>query len=209
MSVYKEMEPSLIWVDLETGGLNNVVDGQCRAAVVPILEIAVVLTDDQFNIISEFNETIKIEDTSNFDPIALEMHTNSGLLDRCKASTQTLSDVQTKLMSWLQANNAQPYNNKTRSGVILAGSSVHFDRDFIRHQMKDFDAFLYYRQLDVSAVALLCRTVSPELEKYAVSHKTYKHTALADIYETINEARVYREALEWKAGFEISKIGRF
>ncbi|EJB8454901.1 hypothetical protein MW332_004749 [Vibrio parahaemolyticus] len=68
-----------------------------------------------------------------------------------------------------------------------------FDRTYMMSQMPELSDYLHYRQLDVSAFNLAVRAFKPEIEQFV--QKQYKHEALSDIQETINEFKVYRSAL--------------
>lgn len=57
--------------------------------------------------------------------------------------------------------------------------------------MPDLERFFHYRTIDVSTLKELARRWRPALLKGF--EKRSKHEALADIYESIDELRYYRE----------------
>ena len=57
--------------------------------------------------------------------------------------------------------------------------------------MPELDGFLHYRMVDVSSIKELCRRWQPTI--YKGFQKRAMHTALADIHESIDELKYYRE----------------
>jgi oligoribonuclease len=60
--------------------------------------------------------------------------------------------------------------------------------------MKDLDAFLHYRMVDVSSVKELARRWYPRAY-FASPKKAGGHRALADIHESVRELRYYRSTV--------------
>lgn len=174
----------LLWIDIETTGLNPSLN--------EILEIAYVLTDfDLKNIYCEKNFIVKQK--KNYDEILLNLdkwcmnqHTNSGLLKKVKEATSSIEDIENEILTELSKH------TETKSSIYLAGNSVHFDKSFINHYMKNLSTQISYRILDVSSFSITCKNLNGEIyDKCPL--KKYKHTALSDIWESINEYAYYLE----------------
>jgi oligoribonuclease len=188
-----------IFGDIETGGLNGRLDnGVLGMEYYPILELAFILTDKDLNQVGDPLRLVVHQDDESIDRChawALDTHTKSGLLDEVRASTLSLVDAEQMVIDWLNVLGVAKYDGKTKQGVVFAGNSIMFDRSYIMCQMPMLHAFMHYRQLDISAIALAARAWNPELELKAVSAKLYAHEALADIRESIEELRVYKQVL--------------
>lgn len=102
-------------------------------------------------------------------------------------------------MDHLKSNGVDAYDKKTKTGGIMAGNSIVLDRMFIAAQMPKFESYMHYRQLDASALAIAARYWAPEVAKEAIANKAYGHEALADIRESIAEARVYMDMFKLKS----------
>ncbi|GAL07882.1 3'-to-5' oligoribonuclease [Photobacterium aphoticum] len=205
-----ERQETFVWLDLETGGLmGKQENGQMGEAYYPILEVAVILTDRNLDRIGEplrmaiFQEEDEI---AKCDPWAQKTHEESGLLKDVRESGVTLADAEKQILKLLKKHGIKKFEHKATSIGILAGSSVHFDRAFIRCQMAELDKFLHYRLFDVSPFDIASRAWNPELS--AQHDKRLKHEALADIEDSINEARIYRDLFigkdrgSFRAGYE-------
>ncbi|AMO99074.1 exonuclease family protein [Collimonas arenae] len=172
-------EFNLIWVDMEMTGLNPDSDR--------IIEVAVVVTDPQLNILAEgpvfaIHQPDEIMD--GMDAWNKGTHGRSGLIEKVKASTVTESDAELALIEFLKKyvpNGKSP----------MCGNTICQDRRFMARGMPKLEAFFHYRNLDVSTLKELCRRWKPELASGFKKHQ--KHTALADIIESIEELRYYRE----------------
>lgn len=191
------MSTKLVFLDLETGGLNGRLDnGKLGCEYYPILEIAIIVTDSE---LIQIGEPLVIAVFQNNDDIekchewALKKHEETGLLQRVRESGLTLDQAEDQVIKYLDGLGVGKYNRKTKTGGLLAGSSIHFDRSFIMAQMDELNKYLHYRQIDVSALSLTARMFNPEAEKIAIQHKEMKHEALSDIRETITELKFYKE----------------
>ncbi len=185
----------IAWLDLETGGLDGMQsNGIVGCIQYPILEIALIVTDSDLNLRDEAGIRVVIHHSetvlANMDSWALEHHQKSGLLDEVRASTIDIAQAEQMVIEYLKQNGATAYNRKTKSGTLMAGNSIKFDRNYLNCQMPELDSFFHYRQIDISSVALLCRLWKPEIEREV--KKNYHHLALQDIKESIEEARLYR-----------------
>lgn len=172
-------EFNLIWVDMEMTGLNPDTDR--------IIEVAIVVTDSNLNILGEgpvlaIHQSDEILD--GMDAWNKGTHGRSGLIDRVKASTVTEVEAEKVLIDFLRKyvpNGKSP----------MCGNSICQDRRFMARGMPKLEDFFHYRNLDVSTLKELCRRWKPELVNGFKKHQ--KHTALADIIESIEELRYYRE----------------
>jgi oligoribonuclease len=167
-----------VWIDLEMTGLNPELD--------VILEIAVIITGLDLEPIDQYEAVIHQPDSVllTMSPFVREMHTKNGLLDRVRASKTSLDEATDAALALIKKHCAE--NEGT-----LAGNTIHQDRRFLRKYMPELEAWLHYRQVDVSSLKILARAWYPELEKFGKADKD--HTALADIKESIAELKYYRE----------------
>lgn len=172
-------EFNLVWVDMEMTGLNPDTDR--------IIEIAVVVTDAELNVIAEgpvfaIHQPDEVLDA--MDAWNKGTHGRSGLIDRVKESTISEAVAEETLIAFLKQ-----YVPSGKSP--MCGNSICQDRRFMARSMPKLEAFFHYRNLDVSTLKELCRRWKPEL--ISGFKKQQKHTALADIVESIEELRYYRE----------------
>jgi oligoribonuclease len=172
-------EFNLVWVDMEMTGLDPDNDR--------IIEVAVVVTDSELNVLAEgpvFAIHQSDEVLDKMDAWNKGTHGKSGLIDRVKASTVTEADAEKALIDFLK--NFVPAGKSP-----MCGNSICQDRRFMARGMPKLEAFFHYRNLDVSTLKELCKRWKPEISTGFKKHQ--KHTALADIIESIEELRYYRE----------------
>lgn len=190
-------EVKLCWLDLETGGLDGLTDnGQMGAQRYPILEIGIIVTDAELNEIGEGMQVVVHHDQAvldEMDPWAIEQHTKSGLLQQVLDSKISLEQAEQMCLDYLAQCGALPYDRKAKTGTIMAGNSIKFDRNYLDAQMPALSGHFHYRQLDVSAFNLACRLWAPQVSNSI--NKQYKHLALDDIRESVAEARIYKSLL--------------
>lgn len=170
---------NLVWVDMEMTGLDPDNDR--------IIEIAVVVTDMHLNVLAEgpvFAIHQSDETLDKMDNWNKGTHGKSGLIDRVRASTVTEADAEVALIAFLK--NFVPANKSP-----MCGNTICQDRRFMARGMPKLEAFFHYRNLDVSTLKELCRRWKPELASGFKKHQ--KHTALADIIESVEELKYYRE----------------
>lgn len=172
-------EFNLVWVDMEMTGLDPDKER--------IIEVAVVVTDSELNIIGEgpvfaIHQPDEVLDA--MDAWNKGTHGRSGLIERVKASTVTEADAEEALIAFLKK-----YVPAGKSP--MCGNTICQDRRFMARGMPKLEAFFHYRNLDVSTLKELCKRWRPELAAGFKKHQ--KHTALADILESIEELRYYRE----------------
>lgn len=170
---------NLLWIDMEMSGLNP--DGD------RVLEVAIVITDAQLNTVAEAPVKVVFqpdEVLERMDSWNKSTHRKSGLIDRVKAATQNEAQVEAELVAFLVQY--VPENTSP-----MCGNSVCQDRRFLARHMPKLEAFFHYRNLDVSTLKELAKRWKPEILASFVKHG--KHEALADIYESIEELKHYRE----------------
>ena len=116
-----------------------------------------------------------------------DRHTASGLLNELAAGV-TLAEAQEQVLGYVRKHISEPRR------VPLAGNSIATDRVFIARDMPELDSFLHYRMVDVSSIKELARRWYPRAY-FASPPKRGGHRALADITESIQELRYYRDTV--------------
>ena len=172
-------DQNLIWLDCEMTGLDPEVDR--------IIEIAVVITGPKLEpriegpvlVIHQTDEQLGKMDAWNKGT-----HGKSGLIDKVKASTLDESEAETLLIEFLIQ-----YSSKKASP--MCGNSIGQDRRFLAKYMPKLEAFFHYRNLDVSTLKELSKRWRPEV--YNAFKKQQRHTALADVHESIDEMEHYKK----------------
>ena len=172
-------EAHLVWVDMEMTGLRPEVDR--------IIEVAVVVTDSKLEVLAQ-GPVLAIHQPdavlAAMDAWNTATHGRSGLTERVRASTVTEAQAQTMLLEFLR-----PWVPAGKSP--MCGNSIGQDRRFMARTMPELEAWFHYRNLDVSTIKELCKRWRPEVARAFA--KRSAHTALADIEESIDELRHYRE----------------
>jgi oligoribonuclease len=172
-------EFNLVWVDMEMTGLDPDTDR--------IIEVAVVVTDMHLNILAEgpvFAIHQPDDIMNGMDAWNKGTHGRSGLIERVKTSTVTEADAEAALIDFLK--HFVPVGKSP-----MCGNTICQDRRFMARSMPKLEAFFHYRNLDVSTLKELCKRWKPEIATGFKKHQ--KHTALADIIESVEELRYYRE----------------
>ncbi|HET8616051.1 MAG TPA: oligoribonuclease [Actinomycetales bacterium] len=172
----------IVWIDCEMTGLELGHDA--------LIEVAVLVTDSELTVLGDGVDvviTCPPEALASMPDVVREMHTTSGLLDEL-ASGVSMDEAQSKVMAYVREHVPEP--NK----APLAGNSVGTDRGFLARDMPELDSYLHYRIIDVSSVKELARRWYPRAY-FAAPKKQGGHRALADIRESIEELRYYREAV--------------
>jgi oligoribonuclease len=174
--------PHLIWIDCEMTGLDLATDA--------LVEIAVLVTDSELNVIGEGVDVV-IQATQvqldAMDDFVKNMHTASGLITQIPSGI-SVSAAEEKILEYLQASGTEPGKSP------LAGNSVSVDRNFIARDMPKLNEYLHYRTIDVSSIKELARRWHPKTY-FASPAKTGNHRALGDIQDSIAELAYYRTAL--------------
>ena len=171
----------LVWVDMEMSGLLPETDR--------VLEIAMIVTDGDLNIVAEGPVLVVHQEDAVLDRMDAwnkGTHSKSGLIDKVKASTLTEADVEAECLAFLKQH--------VKSSISpMCGNTIHQDRRFMNRYMPKLEAYFHYRNIDVSTIKELCKRWQPEIAKGF--SKQQAHTALADIIESVEELRYYREKL--------------
>ena len=170
---------NLIWLDMEMSGLLPDSDR--------ILELAAVVTDAELNVLAQ--SPVLVIHQSNavlagMDAWNQGTHKRSGLIDKVKASTMDEAEATIQMIAFLKQ--FVPAGKSP-----MCGNSICQDRRFMARYMPDLEAYFHYRNLDVSVFKELARRWKPTI--YSGFKKASKHEALADIYESIDELKYYRE----------------
>jgi oligoribonuclease len=172
----------LVWIDCEMTGLDYASDA--------LIEIACVVTDFDLNPLGEGVDLVikpPAEAVEQMDEFVRSMHEKSGLLSQLDSGI-TLADAEEQVLAYVREHCADG------SRPPLAGNTVGTDRAFIARDMKDLDAFLHYRIVDVSSIKELSRRWYPRVY-FSAPAKRGNHRALADILESIEELQYYRAAI--------------
>jgi len=170
---------NLIWIDMEMSGLNPDSDR--------VLEVAIVITDSQLNIVAEGPVKVVYQSDEVFERMDAwnkSTHKKSGLIDRVKAAGESEMKVEAEMLAFL-ARHVEPNTSP------MCGNSICQDRRFLARHMPRLEAFFHYRNLDVSTLKELARRWKPAIMTGFAKHG--KHEALADIHESIEELKYYRE----------------
>lgn len=171
-------DQNLVWLDCEMTGLNPELDR--------IIEIAVIVTSPDLRIrvegpvlvIHQSDAQLALMDAWNRGT-----HGKSGLTDRVKVSTTTEAQAQEQLLAFLSAYVA-------KNTTPMCGNSIGQDRRFLVKYMPKLEAFFHYRNVDVSTLKELAKRWKPSVAESF--KKQQKHTALADVHESIEELAHYR-----------------
>jgi len=174
-----QVKDALVWLDMEMTGLDPQKD--------KVIELAMVVTDSELEVIAEapvwaIHQPDRILD--NLDEWNQKHHNKSGLIERVRASRLSARAVQKAALEFLH-----PIVAKGKSP--MCGNSICQDRRFMAKHMPGLEAWFHYRNLDVSTIKELCKRWAPQVS--ASFKKKGKHQALADIHESIDELRYYRE----------------
>ena len=124
-----------------------------------IVEIATLVTDDDLEIVAEGPDLVvqpTEEQLAEMDPVVVEMHTKSGLLDEIRKSTMTLEEAGRQTLAFIKQHVTQPRS------VPLCGNSIGMDRRFLAAYLPEIEDYLHYRSIDVSTVKELARRWYPE-----------------------------------------------
>jgi oligoribonuclease len=172
-------DQNLVWLDCEMTGLDPEKER--------LLEIAVIVTGPHLSprvegpvlVIHQSDEQLNKMDAWNKGT-----HGKSGLIDKVKASTMTEAEAEQAILAFLK-------KYVPKSASPLCGNTISQDRRFLVKYMPKLEAYLHYRNLDVSTLKELSRRWKPAV--YEGFKKQQKHTALADVHESIEELAHYRE----------------
>jgi oligoribonuclease len=170
---------NLVWLDMEMTGLSPDNDR--------IIEVAMVVTDGHLNTVAEGPVLVVHQPDSVLDAMDdwnKSTHGKSGLIEKVKASPLSEAEVEAQMIEFLKQH------VPVRTSPIC-GNSICQDRRFLARWMPQLEAYFHYRNLDVSTLKELARRWKPEVASGIKKHG--KHEALADIYESIEEMKHYRD----------------
>ena len=187
----------LVWMDLEMTGLDHTRD--------VIVEIATLVTDNDLEIVAEGPDLVihQPDDAlAGMDPVVVEMHTKSGLLDAIRASSVTLEDAGRQTLDFIRSHVPQP------NTVPLCGNSIGTDRRFLAAYLPDIENYLHYRSVDVSSVKELVNRWYPTVGRTRPG-KFGTHRALDDIRDSVEELRYYRRAVFAPSGSGVRHVVLF
>lgn len=176
--ILPKSDQNLVWLDCEMTGLNPEVDR--------ILEIAVIVTGPQLECRTEGPVLVLHQGDALLDGMDKwnkGTHGKSGLIDKVKASTLTEDEAQEQLLAFLR-------QYVPKGAVPMCGNSIGQDRRFLARYMPKLEAYFHYRNVDVSTLKELAKRWAPEVQKSF--KKKQRHTALADVHESIDELEHYR-----------------
>jgi oligoribonuclease len=172
----------LVWIDCEMTGLDVKADA--------LIEVAALVTDSELNVLGTgLDVVIKPPSAAveQMKDVVRDMHTASGLLDQLDSGVD-LATAEDAVLDYVRAYVPVP------GKAPLAGNSVGTDRLFLTRDMPTLEEYLHYRIIDVSSIKELARRWFPRAY-YASPRKGGNHRALADIRESIEELRYYRDAV--------------
>ncbi|WP_122816889.1 oligoribonuclease [Nocardioides pantholopis] len=176
------MNERLVWIDCEMTGLDLGADA--------LIEVAALVTDFDLNVLGDGVDIIvrpPDEALEQMGDFVRSMHEKSGLLPEL-ANGVTLAEAEERVLAYIKQHCPDG------SRPPLAGNTVGTDRAFLARDMPDLESFLHYRIVDVSSIKELSRRWFPKAYFQAPA-KRGNHRALADIQESIEELRYYREAV--------------
>jgi oligoribonuclease len=172
-------DQNLIWLDCEMTGLDPEVDR--------LIEIAVIVTGADLTPRIEGPVLVIHQSDAQLDKMDAwnkGTHGRSGLIDKVKASTITEAQAEQQILDFLA-------KYAPKGSTPMCGNSISQDRRFLVKYMPKLEAFFHYRNVDVSTLKELAKRWRPEI--YNSFKKQQKHTALADVHESIDELVHYRE----------------
>ena len=155
-----------------------------------LVEVAALVTDFDLNVLGDGIDIVIRPPAAALEqmvPFVRTMHTSSGLIDELDDGV-TLEEAQAVVLAYIKEQCADG------SRPPLAGNTVATDRAFLARDMPELEQFLHYRIVDVSSIKELSRRWFPRAY-YNAPEKGGNHRALADIRESIEELRYYRDTV--------------
>jgi len=172
----------LVWIDCEMTGLDLTKDA--------LIEVAALVTDFDLNVLGDGVDIVikpPAEALDQMGDYVRQMHQKSGLAAQLESGV-TLQEAERQVLAYIRKFCSEG------SRPPLAGNTVATDRSFLVRDMPTLESFLHYRIVDVSSIKELSRRWFPRAY-YQAPSKRGNHRALADIQESIEELRYYREAV--------------
>jgi oligoribonuclease len=171
-------DQNLVWLDCEMSGLDPEKER--------LLELAVVVTNADLSVRIEgpvwvIHQMDAVLD--GMDAWNKGTHGRSGLIDKVRASSVSEAQAEAECLAFLA-------KYVPKNGSPMCGNTISQDRRFLVKYMPKLEAFFHYRCLDVSTLKELAKRWKPVV--YSSFKKQQKHTALADVHESIDELVHYR-----------------
>ncbi len=176
------MNEHLVWVDCEMTGLDLKTDA--------LIEVAALVTDSELNVLGDGIEVVikpTPDSLAQMGEFVRTMHENSGLLPLLESGL-TMAEAEEQVLAYVREHVPDPRR------APLAGNTIGTDRAFLARDMPTLESHVHYRNVDVSSIKELARRWYPRAY-YNTPAKNGNHRALADIRESIEELRYYRDAL--------------
>ena len=173
---------NLVWIDCEMTGLDLVTDA--------LIELAVLVTDAELNVLGDGVDIVikpPADALAQMGEFVTDMHRKSGLTERL-ADGVTLEEAEAEALAYIRT-----YVPEVRKAP-LAGNTIGTDRAFLARDMPALEGHVHYRNVDVSSLKELAKRWYPRIY-FTAPAKSGNHRALADIRESIEELRYYREAM--------------
>ena len=175
----KKSDQNLVWLDCEMTGLDPEKER--------IIEIAVIVTGPHLTpriegpVLAIYQSDELLDQMDKWNK---RTHGRSGLIDKVKASAVSEDDAQAQVLAFLA-------KYVPKGTTPMCGNTIGQDRRFLARYMPKLETFFHYRNVDVSTFKELAKRWRPEV--YSAFKKRQKHTALADVHESIDELEHYRE----------------
>jgi len=172
----------MVWADCEMTGLSLVDDA--------LIEVAALVTDADLNVLGEgVDVIIKPSDhaLAQMGDFVRTMHASSGLLEQLEGGL-TMAEAEERVLAYVREFVPEPRK------APLAGNTIGTDRTFLARDMPTFESHVHYRNIDVSSIKELARRWFPRAY-YSSPAKSGNHRALADVQESIEELRYYRDTV--------------
>nr|WP_294694752.1 oligoribonuclease [uncultured Friedmanniella sp.] len=176
------MRELMVWADCEMTGLDLAGDA--------LIEVAALVTDGELNVLGEGVDVVirpSDEALAQMGDFVRTMHATSGLLDQL-AGGVTMAEAEERVLAYVREFVPEPRK------APLAGNTIGTDRAFLARDMPTFESYVHYRNIDVSSIKELARRWFPRAY-YSSPAKSGNHRALADVRESIEELRYYRDAV--------------
>ena len=172
-------DQNLVWLDCEMSGLEPEKER--------LLEIAIIVTGPQLTprvegpvlVIHQSDALLDAMDAWNKGT-----HGKSGLIDKVRASTLTAAQAEEEILQFIK-------RYVPKNSTPMCGNTIGQDRRFLVKYMPRLEAYFHYRNIDVSTLKELAKRWKPAVAESF--KKAQKHTALADVHESIDELEHYRK----------------
>ncbi len=183
----------LAWVDLESTGLD------IKTCV--ILEVAIVITtpDPSLEVVDEL--TVQVAQSAyqleKMNEWCMTQHIKSGLVGKDKGFFKGMLRVEGGVYKDIAEDSLCDFMSKylcpRKIKSHMCGSSVHFDRAFLKEYMPKLESMFHYRNFDVSTIKKFM-----DLGGYpAPPAIAGKHRAKSDILDSIEYCRQHFRELNY------------